>query len=311
MRVLLSTWKPWNNVSVSLQDRVDMAKMANAEICIKGSNASYIYGPDTWNIFKVWPYKGKSNDDLERLCKQQNVKVQLWDFPYLQYVAGSANAVNESIARWNPADVWLDVEGSYAKNYPGNTGPFLRSLGNVSVRFWLQSYRRPDLHPEIKWLKWLKYKDPLGKYIIHGLGPQAYPIWSKDWVADFKRMVDEYEKLLAAAGRPDMPWFPTLPTFTERGWTPRVDDMIHGCDYLKERLGERLIGFNFWRQDFLFKPEYAPILHYINTLYEPDLPPPPPARDDWYTDIHGFARASGYPPVNPMPPPAHTHGEPV
>ncbi|MCK4821418.1 hypothetical protein KA005_36975 [bacterium] len=309
MRVLLSTWKPWNNVSVSLQDRVDMAKVANAEICMKGSNASYIYGPNTWNIFKVWPYKGKSNDDLELICKQNNLKVQLWDFPYLQYPTGSANAVNESITRWNPQDVWLDVEGGYAKNYPTGTGPFLRGLGNVSVRFWLQSYRWPYYHPKIKWLKWLKYKDPLGRYIIHGLGPQAYPMWSKDWLADFKRMVDEYEKLLVLAGRPDIPWFPTLPTFSERGWTPSVVDVIAGCDYLKERLGDRLVGLNFWRQGFLFKPEYAPILHYINMLYEPDLPPPPPVRDDWFTDIQGFARASGYPPPNPIPPPAHTHGE--
>ena len=293
-------------MSVSLQDLVDQARVANAEICIKGSNATYVYGPDTWNIFKVWPYKGKSNDDLERLCKQNNVKVQEWNFPYLQYVAGSARANNDAIARWNPADVFWDIEGRYAKDYPGNTGPFLRSTGNVTVRYWLQSYRRPDLHREIRWNKWLTYKDPMGKYIIHGVGPQAYPIWSTDWPADFKRMVDEYEKLLAAAGRPNIPWFPTLPTFSERGWTPRVDDMIHGVDYLKSRLGERLVGLNFWRQDFLFKPEYAGILSYINTLYVPDQPPPM-VRDDWYTDIHGFARASGYPPVNPLPPEAHIH----
>jgi len=309
MRIILSPWKPWNDRSVSLQDRIDMAKGANAEICMKGSDGTRLYGPNTWNIFKIWPYKGKSNDDLERLCKQNNVKVQLWDFPYLQYPAGSARAVNDSIARWNPTDVFLDVELWYAKRYPYNTGPFLRSLGDVRVRFWLQSYRRPDYHPEIVWLKWLKYKDPQGRYIIHGLGPQAYPIWSKDWVADFKRMVDEYEKLLKIAGRQDIPWFPTLPTFTERGWAPSVVDIIQGVDYLKERLGERLIGLNFWRQGFLFKDEYAPILSYIRTLYEPEPPPPPSARDDWYTDIHGFARASGYPPPNPIPPPAHTHGD--
>jgi hypothetical protein len=128
-------------------------------------------------------------------------------------------------------------------------------------------------------------------------------------VADFKRMIDEYEKILTSIGRPDMPWLPTLPTFTERGWTPQIDDMIKGCDYLKDRLGDRLKGFNFWRQDFLFTQEYAGILSYINTLYIPEQPPPPPARDDWFTDIHGFARASGYPPVNPLPPPAHTHGD--
>ena len=309
MRILLATWKQvWTNVNISLQQRVDQAIKAHAEICIKASNSTRLYGPETWPIFKVWPYKGKSNDDLERLCKANGVKVQTWNYPYLQYSQGSANAVNESIARWNPTDVDLDIQGQ-AKNYPYGTGPFLRSLGNARARFWLQSYRRPDYHPEIIWLKWLKYKDPMGEYIVHGLAPQAYPIGSDDWPADFERMVDEYEEILEPIGRLDMPWLPTLPTFTERGWMPRVDDLIHGCDYLKERLGERLIGFNFWRQEFLFKPEYAPILSYINTLYEPDLLPPPPARDDWYTDIHGFARASGYPPPNPIPPPAHTHGD--
>jgi hypothetical protein len=286
-----------------------MAKAANAEICIKGSNATYVYGKDTWNIFKIWPYKGKSNDDLERLCKQENIKVPLWNFPFLQYPAGSARAVNDSIARWNPQDVFLDIEGRYAKNYPANTGPFLRSLGNVNVRFWLQSYRRPDYHPQIQWQKWLTYKDPMGKYIIHGIAPQAYPKHSQDFAADFKRMVDKYEPIIGGAGRHDTPWFPTLPTFSEDGWTPTLPAMVQGVDYLKERLGERLVGFNFWRQEFLFKTEYAGILSYIKTLYEPDKPPPPPPRDDWFTDIHGFARASGYPPVNPIPPPAHTHGE--
>ena len=309
MRVLISTWKPWNNRSVSLQARVDMALVANAEICIKGSNATYVYGPDTWNIFKVWPYKGKSNDDLERLCKQNGVKVQLWNFPYLQYPAGSAKANNDSISRWNPQDVFWDVEMGYAKNYPGGTGPFLRSVGTATVRYWLQSYRRPDLHREIVWLKWLRYKDPMGKYIVHGLAPQAYPIHSNDWPGDFKRMVDEYEKLLVQVGREDMPWLPTLPTFSEWGWTPRVDDMIKGCDYLRDRLGDRLVGFNFWRQSFLFKPEFEPIRHYINTLYEPDPDPIPPARDDWYMDVHGAVRALGYPPTNPLPPISHTHGE--
>jgi hypothetical protein len=301
MKIILSTWKPWTNVSVTLQQRVDMALLTQAEICIKGSNSSYLYGVDSWNMFKVYPYKGKSNDDFERLCKANGVKVQLWDFPYLRYAAGSARAVNDSIARWNPADVWLDIEGSYAKNYPGSTGPFLRSLGVAPVRYWLQSYRRPDLHPEILWLKWLKYKDPAGKYIIHGLGPQAYPIKSTDWVADFKRMVDEYDKLCAAAGRPDMPWFPTLPTFTEWGWTPLLKDIVIGVDYLRVRLGERLIGINFWRQDFLFKPEYAGILAYIGTLYEPDEQPTP-ERNDWFTNIDAWCLGEGGPVFRPMPP---------
>lgn len=113
-------------------------------------------------------------------------------------------------------------------------------------------------------------------------------------------MVDEYEKILAAAGRSDIPWFPTLPTFSERGWTPRVDDMIHGVDYLKARLGDRLVGLNFWRQDFLFKPEYAGILSYINTLYEPELPEP--GRDDWYQQMHNVANGHHWDITAALPP---------
>lgn len=306
MRIFLSTWRPWTNTKVSIAERVAMAKANGAEICMKGSNATYIYGPETWNIFKTWPYKGKSNDDLERYCKEKGVPVQLWDFPYLQWPASSADAVNESIARWNPSDVFLDVEGSYAKNWRSNTGPFLRSLGVVTVRYWLQSYRYPKYHPEILWDKWLSYKDPNGRYIIHGLGPQAYPIQSHDFASDFERMVDDYEALLARVGREDMPWFPTLPTFSESGWTPTVEDFIHGVDYLKDRLGDRLVGLNFWRQDFLFKPEFHPILVYIGTLFEPDVPPPPPPREDWYTDMDAWARTNGQDPSE-IPPPAHTH----
>jgi len=277
MRVLLSTWKPWTNVSVTLQNRVDQVQQVRGEFCLKGTNSTGLYGPNSWNLFKLWPYKGKSNDDLEQLAKRNGLKVQLWDFPYLQYPQGSADAVNESITRWNPSDIWLDVEGSWAKNYPGNTGPFLRGLGVVRARYWLQSYRRPDLHPEIKWDKWLSYKDPNGDYIIHGLGPQAYPIGASSWALDFARMVDEYETILKRVGRPDMPWLPTLPTFTERGWTPNFAQMMDGIDYLTNRLGSRLKGFNFWRQDFLFNDQFASILSYIGTLAsdEPEPPEPP------------------------------------
>lgn len=291
MRIFLSTWRPWTNTKVSIAQRVEQARQNGAEICMKGSNSTYIYGPETWNIFKVWPYKGKSNDDLERHCKEKGVPVQLWDFPYLQWPSGSANAVNESIARWNPSDVFLDVEGPYAKNYASGTGPFLRSLGTVSVRYWLQSYRFPKYHPEIMWKKWLTYKDPNGRYIIHGLGPQAYPIGSQKFAEDFERMVDDYERLLAEVGREDMPWFPTLPTFTEHGWTPSLSAMIDGVDYLKERLGDRLVGLNFWRQDFLFKPEYAAILAYIGTLFEAPSPPEPEPEPEPEPDEQIIGRA--------------------
>jgi hypothetical protein len=300
MRVFIATWKPWTNTRVTLQQRVDMARDARAELAIKGSNSTYIYGPNTWTMFKTWPYKGKSNDDLEQLAKANGIKVQAWNFPYLQWPQGSADAINESINRWNMADVWLDVEGAYAKNYPSNTGPFLRSLGANKARYWLQSYRRPDLHREIQWAKWLTYKDPNGQYIIHGLGPQAYPIWNKDWPGDFARMVTEYEKILQPIGRMDMPWMPTLPTFSEGGWTPTLNDFIDGVDYLQERLGDRLVGIQFWRQDFLFKPEFESILAYIGTLATED--PPVPPRDDWFAQMDKGAKQDGWDITATLPP---------
>jgi len=301
MRTFIATWKPWTNVLVSLQQRVDQVKTARAEFAIKGSNSNYVYGPSSWAMFGVPPYKGKSNDDLEQLAKANGLKVQLWDFPYLVNPQGSADAINESINRWNPTDVWLDVEGSYAKDYPNNTGPFLRGLGAARVNYWLQSYRRPDLHPEIKWAKWLSYKDPNGKYIIQGIGAQAYPIFSLDWAADFKRMVDEYEKILEPLGRVDMPWMPTLPAFSESGWTPKLEDMIDGVDYLAERLGDRLKGIQFWRQDFLFKPEFASILAYIGTLFTPEQPPVP-IRDDWFAQMDHGAKESNWDVTATLPP---------
>jgi hypothetical protein len=267
-RVLISQWQPWARLSISLGDRVQQIQQVHGEACIKGSDGTALYGPDTWSRFKVWPYKGKSNDDFERACKNSGLKVQTWNFPYLQYPSGSANAILESNARWNPQDVFIDAEGSYVGNYPYNTGPFLRGLGVVTVRYWLQSYRVPSYHPEVLWDKWLHYKDPNGKYIIHGLAPQAYPIGTQDFASDFKRMVDDYEKVLVRVGREDMPWLVTLPTFTEHNWYPTVTAMIEGVDYLKARLGSRLVGFNFWRQAFLFDPLYIPILTYIGTLYE-------------------------------------------
>jgi hypothetical protein len=312
MKVFISTWKPWARTGISLQQRVDMAKTANAEICIKGSNSTGLYGPDSWNIFKFWPYKGKSNDDLERLCKQHGIKVQLWCFPYLQYPAGSAGAIIKAKARWNPQDIFLDAEGRYVKSYPGSTGPFLRSLGDVgSVRYWLQSYRRPDYHQQVVWHKWLTYKDPTGKHIIHGIAPQAYPKFSTDWPADFARMITAYEPYLAAAGRPDIPWFPTLPTFSESGWTPKLEDFVAGVDFLKAELGERLVGLNFWRQQFLFTAPFKYILEYIYTLYEPPVEPPS-MRHDWYTIADDKLREMGtnFGDVK-IPPPAHEHGNPV
>jgi hypothetical protein len=297
MRVLLSTWKPWTKIGISLQHRVDMAKAVRAELCIKGTNGGSLYGPSTWAIFLVPPYKGKSNDDLELLCKAQDppIPVPMWCYIYLSNPHGSADAINRALDRWNSKDVFFDIEGT-SKNYPQNTGPFLRTLGDSRARYWLQSYRRPDYHPEIQWEKLLTYKDSNGNYIIHGLSPQAYPLQSQDFVADFERMIKVYDELLDKVDRPEMPWFPTLPTFTQSGWTPTAEAMRDGVDYLANTLGDRLKGLNFWRQYFLFTPEYDDMLAYILSIYPEEPEPEPVVSQAVYIHdhLHPWAVSEGY-----------------
>jgi hypothetical protein len=72
--------------------------------------------------------------------------------------------------------------------------------------------------------------------------------------------------------------------------------MKEGCDYLIGELGDKLIGFNFWRQDYLFRPDWQPMLHYINTLAT-DVPPPPvkvPQNIYIHDHLHPWAVEEGY-----------------
>ena len=120
---------------------------------------------------------------------------------------------------------------------------------------------------------------------------------SQDFVSDFTRMVIEYAKVLDRVNRRDIPWFPTLPTFSEHGWEPTLNAMVGGVDFLTNELGSRLIGLNFWQQDWLFKIENAGVRSYIGTLAE-DVPPPPPTKVPQriyiHDHLHPWAETKGY-----------------
>jgi len=63
--------------------------------------------------------------------------------------------------------------------------------------------------------------------------------------------LEAYEKLEKQIGRQGLPWYITLPTFEESDWYPTPEQMEAGLNFLREELGERLVGVDFWRLEWL------------------------------------------------------------
>lgn len=253
--VIVSVWQPWYLAMlnrISIKDQVTAALALGVQsIAIKGTNRNRVYGAKE-NL--IYPGNQYSNDHLEVEAKKRELEVDLWCYLSLKHPATEARAIKQANARWNPRNVFLDAQG-HAKPHAQNTGAFLRSLGQLHrhdgtpVKVWLQSYRRPDKHPEIAWYKWLTYIAD-GLYVIDGISPQAYYVGSQDSVADYKRMLSAYGYLEIGVKR-DLDWHVTLPTYREHGWQPTADSLEAGIDFLRNNLGDRLIGVNFFRLGWL------------------------------------------------------------
>ena len=266
MDIVCSVWKPWRtatwpqNISIEAQVNAALALKSNA-IAIKGTNREWVYGAKE-NL--VWPYNKYSNDHIEIEAKANGLEIDLWCWVDCQDPAAQAQAIKDAAARWNPRNVKLDVEGGIAKKYAYNTGAFLRSLGRLyrhdgtPVKVWLQSYRRPDLHREIAWNKWLTYVGQDGLYLLEGIAPQAYYVGTQDSIADYKKMIVEYGKLEMEINR-TLNWFVTLPTYREHGWQPTPDSLEAGISFLQDTLADRLVGFNFFRLGCLMNSQLTDV----------------------------------------------------
>jgi len=261
-----SVWRPWRTATapnfISIEDQVKAAIAVQADaIAIKGVNGTWIYGAKE-NL--SWIYNKYSNDHMEQEAKAQGLEVDLWCWVDCQNPAGQAQAIKDAVARWNPRNVKLDVEGGVAKKYAYNTGAFLRSLGRlhrhdgIPVKVWLQSYRRPDVHPEIAWNKWLSYIGQDGLYLLEGVAPQAYYAGTQDSVSDYARMLIAYDKLESETHR-TLNWHVTLPTYRENGWQPTADSLEAGIGFLRNELGDRLVGVDFFRLGWLMNDRLADI----------------------------------------------------
>lgn len=256
--LVLSAWRPWNLAlppnRISIQEQVNAAVTLGVRaIAIKGTNRNVIYGAKER---MPWPWSQHSNDHLEQEAKAQGLEVDLWVWVDCKSPGVQAEVVRRAAARWNPRRIYIDCEGGIAKAYAHNTGAFLRSLGRLyrhdgtPVEVYLQSYRQPSKHPEIAWVKWLSYIGQDKLYLIHGIAPQAYYVGTQDSVADYSKMLIDYARIENEIGR-TLEWHVTLPTYREHGWQPTPKSLEEGIDFLRQELGNRLIGFNFFRLGWL------------------------------------------------------------
>ena len=299
MNIQASLWKPWCNVVYnrhSIDEQIAMCKRLQADcISIKGTNGIYVFGAAE-NFSSLSLFKDYNNDVVEQAAKAEGLSVDMWCWVDLKYPDLEADAIHRAVKRWNPKRVKLDLEGT-AKINAANTGAFMRSLGILRqhdgsrCEVYIQSYRRPDLHPEILWNKWLTYEAD-GQFIITGMAPQAYPIGSQDFVGDFQRMLVANMTILLKANRRDIVWHVTLPTFRESGWNPTPDALISGIDFLRSDLGDLLIGVDYWRIGQLWESWGEEIARAL-ALYEwGETDEPIPVEDStWVDDVRASAAA--------------------
>ena len=259
--LVVSVWKPWNLAlppnRISIADQVRMAVTLGVRaIAIKGTNRNVIYGAKEK---MPWPYNKYSNDHIEIEARANGLEVDLWVWVDCKSPGVQAEVVRQAAARWNPRRIYIDHEGGIAKAYAYNTGAFLRSLGHLyrhdgtRIEMYLQSYRRPSKHPEIAWTKWFSYKKD-GVYIINGVAPQAYYVGTQDSVADYERMLIDYSRIEIAINR-ILKWHVTLPAYREHGWQPTPKSLEAGIDFLRNSLGNLLVGFNFFRLGWLMNEQ--------------------------------------------------------
>lgn len=310
--VVCSVWMPWRVAyypqRVSIKRQVDLAVALGADqISMKGTNRSWVWGAEENFLNPI--FKKNSNDAMEREAKARGLGIDLWCYVDLEKPVEQAQRIQEATLRWNPRNVKIDIEGSRAASYYKNAGIFLRTLGTLRrhdgtrVKVWLQSYRRPDKHREkLDWKKFLTYKSQDGIYLVDGIAAQAYYVGTQDSVADYGRMLFHYDKLEKNIGRRDLPWHITLPTYKEWGWYPTPESLEAGIDFLRDELGDRLVGVDFWRLGWLFEKLGIPVAEMLISYDwgeaepEPDPDPVPfeerPEPERWEV-VGGDLRARG------------------
>ena len=296
----ISTTFPWDIGTVS--DIVRHAEeLKCTDICIRAVDGPSQYGIDE-RTRAMW--NGMDHRDLEQQAKAEELTLSIWVVVYLREWKLEADAIRKAVDFYRPTAVFIDAE---RKENVENVGAFLRALGRLPTRVYLQSFRRANLHPEMQWHKWYSYKDTqTGEYIIDGLGHQLYPIGAEtpsQWLWHFARDVNSHEKEMERAQRSELTWFPTLPTFIGTafegapGWRPTPAAIGAAVDWLKESLGDRLVGLNFWSLDrrlYDMGELYETVASIRPPTPKPKVAPKSVSVQEWALALDSWAREMGY-----------------
>jgi len=291
VKSLSLTW-PWNWTGTrwSFEQTIqEIVALRPDRVALRAFDGPFEYGGKLQTKV-VW--NGRTYRDLERALKAlpAPIPVDVWGPIYLKLWEAEARLLKGTIVPYyNPPCLFLDVEGKTAKANIANLGPFLRALGRLPCKVYLQSYRYAPYHNWMQWEKWLSYKAPSGEYVIDGLAHQLYPIGETSparYLASVAADVQSHQVIAGRVGRPEIPWFPTLPAFigtgyeNAPGWKPSVEGVSIMVGWLQQNLGSRLVGINFWSLDkTLYRlPELATYIAnlQLGPAVSPETRPPPP-----------------------------------
>lgn len=267
MRKIASTCWPFDHNKLTQKQVIEKALDLGAdELCIRTPSRAALYAP-------AW------HDELARLAQNAGIDISIWPVVALFDPEKETSAIREAIARYLPARVVLDAE---IKTYTANLPRFLTALGRLDVPVGLGSFRRPSLHPEMRWQTWWTAKAPSGEFIIDFVATQLYPIgWISptNWVNQTRLDVDSNEAELQKAGRTGIPWLPWMPAFIgstyegqETPWIPSAESVAAQVAFLQKRLGERLIGLNWWSLDQRLV-DIPALYAYVKSMPGDDAPP--------------------------------------
>ena len=258
---ICSTCWPWDHNYFDPCDVADiLVDLGADEVCIRTPAYTQLYNPE-WH------------DRLAKRARLRGIEVSIWPVISLYYPEKQAQAIKDAYARYQPKRIVLDAERAWVLNYIANLPKLLTALGRMPVPVGLGSYRRASLHQDMHWQTWLKHTVN-GEYVIDFQAAQLYPIgWRKpkSWEFQFKTDIDSHEAEHIKAHRPDIPWLPFMPAFSEgkfldtgEMWYPVVDGVAAAVDYMRARLGSRLLGFNVWSldQDLLRDKRLKPLYEF-------------------------------------------------
>jgi hypothetical protein len=281
LNIVSTTW-PWTpSVGMTPTDVVRHLVLLHAdEVCIR-TPVYYL------------PYNPPFHSEVVTRCLDEDIDVSLWPVVSLYNPELQADRIAEETEKWKPKRLFLDAERHWVLDYIANLPRFLNRLAShkLPCPIGLGSYRRASMHTGMNWQVWLKHQTETG-YTIAFLAHQLYPLgWvtPAQWLDQFKRDVDSHEAEIARAGRPGMEWLPWMPSFIGGGfeglpepWVPSAVSMQAAVEYLVERLGTRLLGYNWWSLDkSLVDPRLGPVYNLVRSLNVE----PPPLSDSQRVDI--------------------------